>query len=139
LSLQTYGRKTGQSTWTIPAVSPDSGGDYIEVTILRMITNGKHMERYFHLDSRKERSHPLCLLLPYNYHAFPTQELYLRPADMVEVFHNLSWKMVIVSKAFGWDYFLIRLVVSFSEFEASKPAPLRRLKCLLLHKDSVTS
>ncbi|GJS39644.1 hypothetical protein Tco_0564687 [Tanacetum coccineum] len=61
------------------------------------------------------------------------------PADVVEVFHNLSWKMVIVSKAFGWDYFLIRLVVSFSEFEASNPAPLRRLKCLLLHKDSVTS
>nr|GEW78938.1 hypothetical protein [Tanacetum cinerariifolium] len=60
------------------------------------------------------------------------------PADVVEVFHNLSWKMVIVSKAFGWDYFLIRLVISFSEFEASKPEPLRGLKFLLLHKDSST-
>ncbi|GJU02516.1 hypothetical protein Tco_1112854 [Tanacetum coccineum] len=43
-----------------------------------------------------------------------------RPAEVVEVFHNLSWKMAIVSKAFGWDYFLVRLVGSFSEFEASK-------------------
>ncbi|PWA97100.1 Agenet-like domain-containing protein [Artemisia annua] len=43
-----------------------------------------------------------------------------RPGDVVEVFHNLSWKMAIVSKAFGWDCFLVRLVGSFSEFEASK-------------------
>nr|GEY85631.1 hypothetical protein [Tanacetum cinerariifolium] len=43
-----------------------------------------------------------------------------RPGDVVEVFHNLSWKVAIVSKAFGWDCFLVRLVGSFSEFEASK-------------------
>lgn len=43
-----------------------------------------------------------------------------RLGDVVEVFHDLSWKMAIVSKIFSWDLFLVRLVGSFVEFEASK-------------------
>ncbi|XP_024979895.1 uncharacterized protein LOC112516883 [Cynara cardunculus var. scolymus] len=42
------------------------------------------------------------------------------PGDVVEVFHDLSWKMAIVSKAIRWDLFLVRLAGSFLEFEASK-------------------
>ncbi|XP_071742270.1 uncharacterized protein [Rutidosis leptorrhynchoides] len=42
------------------------------------------------------------------------------PGDVVEVFHELSWKMAVVSKAFSCDLFLVRLVGSFIEFEASK-------------------
>lgn len=42
------------------------------------------------------------------------------PGDVVEVFHELSWKMAVVSKAFTWDLFLVRLVGSFVEFKASK-------------------
>ncbi|KAI3790248.1 hypothetical protein L2E82_03149 [Cichorium intybus] len=42
------------------------------------------------------------------------------PGDVVEVFHNLSWKMAIVTKAFNWDLFLVRIVGSFIEIKASK-------------------
>ncbi|KAI3790247.1 hypothetical protein L2E82_03148 [Cichorium intybus] len=42
------------------------------------------------------------------------------PGDVVEVFHNLSWKMAIVSKAFNWDLFLVRIAGSYIEIKASK-------------------
>nr|XP_043623160.1 uncharacterized protein LOC122594938 [Erigeron canadensis] len=43
-----------------------------------------------------------------------------RPGDVVEVFHELSWKMAVVSKAFSEDLFLVRFVGSVIEFEATK-------------------
>lgn len=42
------------------------------------------------------------------------------PGDVVEVFHNLSWKMAKVSKALDRNKFLVRLVGSFQEFQVSK-------------------
>ncbi|XP_022025087.1 uncharacterized protein LOC110925440 [Helianthus annuus] len=42
------------------------------------------------------------------------------PGDVAEVFHNLSWKMAIVLKDIGLDQFIVRLVGSLQEFEATK-------------------
>lgn len=42
------------------------------------------------------------------------------PGDVVEVLQNFSWKMAVVSKVFGNNCFLVRLVGSYLEFEVSK-------------------
>ncbi|XP_023736021.1 uncharacterized protein LOC111883923 isoform X1 [Lactuca sativa] len=42
------------------------------------------------------------------------------PGYVVEVFHNLSWKMAIVLKAFNWDQFVVRLVGSSHELKVTK-------------------
>ncbi|XP_052199234.1 uncharacterized protein LOC127806170 isoform X2 [Diospyros lotus] len=42
------------------------------------------------------------------------------PGDILEVYHNFSWKMGIVSKLLGRKYFLVRLIGSSHEFKISK-------------------
>lgn len=42
------------------------------------------------------------------------------PGDVVEVFHNFSWKMATVLKVLGWNHLLVRLLGSAIELKASK-------------------
>ncbi|VVA10689.1 PREDICTED: Plant Tudor RNA-binding [Prunus dulcis] len=42
------------------------------------------------------------------------------PGDLVEVFDNFSWKMATISKVFGKQYFLVRLLGSSQEFKVGK-------------------
>ncbi|XP_021641272.2 uncharacterized protein LOC110636054 isoform X2 [Hevea brasiliensis] len=42
------------------------------------------------------------------------------PGDVVEVFHDFSWKMAKISKMLGKKYFLVRILGSSLEFKASK-------------------
>ncbi|XP_019439842.1 PREDICTED: uncharacterized protein LOC109345329 isoform X2 [Lupinus angustifolius] len=42
------------------------------------------------------------------------------PGDVVEIFHNFSWKMATVLKVLGKKYILVRLLGSSLEFQVSK-------------------
>ncbi|KAE9601837.1 hypothetical protein Lal_00040776 [Lupinus albus] len=42
------------------------------------------------------------------------------PGDVVEIFHNFSWKMAMVLKVLGKKYILVRLLGSSLEFQVSK-------------------
>ena len=42
------------------------------------------------------------------------------PGDVVEVFHNFSWKMATISKVLGKKYILVRLLGSSQEYKVSK-------------------
>ncbi|KAF8026772.1 hypothetical protein BT93_F3292 [Corymbia citriodora subsp. variegata] len=53
------------------------------------------------------------------------------PGDVVEVFHNLSWKTAIVAKVFHENHFLVRPVGSFRHFNVHK----RYLRARQIWKD----
>ncbi|KAI5320538.1 hypothetical protein L3X38_040246 [Prunus dulcis] len=42
------------------------------------------------------------------------------PGDLVEIFDNFSWKMATISKVFGKQYVLVRLLGSSQEFKVGK-------------------
>ncbi|XAR66938.1 hypothetical protein NMG60_11013324 [Bertholletia excelsa] len=44
----------------------------------------------------------------------------LMPGDVLEVFHNLSWKMATVSKILARNHYLVRLIGSSHEFKVSR-------------------
>lgn len=100
--------KFSHHSWRCAKIFSNNGDNYtVSYDIYPGFTNKEDVQQ---ISQKSIRPCPPLLELPES----------CVPGDVVEVFHNLSWKMAIVLNALNMEQFVVRLVGSSQELKVTK-------------------
>ena len=100
--------KFSHHSWRCAKIFSNNGDNYtVSYDIYPGFTNKEDVQQ---ISQKSIRPCPPLLELPES----------CVPGDVVEVFHNLSWKMAIVLNALNMEQFIVRLVGSSQELKVTK-------------------